>query len=113
MLIKEVVGDLLASLVEEPDQLKRMELIDNTESLNIEHVESAGENEFEGKYNDLLEKFTKRFTGELASNEKVDENDDEVDEVDEADNKNEDEETDYSNMSFEEAGFKDVTKRKG
>ena len=108
--IKELIGEVLTQLIEEPDQLKKMEIIDNAEILDTEHSEAVEEgNEFEEKYNDLLAKFTTRFTGELVDNETTTgELDDEVDNpVDEEEN----EEVDFNKMSFEEAGFKDVTKR--
>lgn len=109
-IIKEVIGEVLKQLIEEPDQLKRMEIIDNAEILNTEHSEMVEDgNRWETMYNDLLNKYTERFTGELVDKEVQQVDEDEIDTVvvDE-----ENDEKDYTNMSYDEAGFKDVLKKK-
>lgn len=66
MLLKDMISDLLSSLVETDDQMARMEMIDSAEVLNTDIPESEGDgNDYKQMYEDMKQKFTDRFVQEL------------------------------------------------
>lgn len=105
MKIKEMIGEVLAQLVNEDDPIKRTEIIDSAESLNadIPEVNEGGE-DYQVMYEEMKQKYITRF-GESLTSETVDTVDESDPEPDGEPDDDEPKDEERKPMSYEEAGI--------